>query len=648
MINKALVERIKAMINLHETAGLLLIVVVIGFVYQTPPYAFSNIQQNHSIIVNPMHIVNMSASGAENGCTYLVFKDGTTTYVQDCNTRGMVSSGTDAATQINDAIAALKSGGLIHVKAGTYTLTTPIVGTVNSVTFEGDGSSTVFNVNAGFSDNIIVARGSNWVLRNFKIDATNQIRKHSSAGIYTAGNNETIMSTYVMATDHAGIDGVSYGCGGNCGYGIKILSNAVTNGYDDGIIVRGSNVIVHNNIVDTTKNHNGISLVSPQNVSVVGNSINNTDCGIALENLGYGQGPGKFITITGNTIRNSRFFGFWIFSGDGDSGDYVTFDGNTIINPKTGGIELDSGNHNVISNNVVAYTSGRGIFVLGLAQFVTITGNTIISSKANGIWMSTDVSDGLIENNTITNSTGSAILLVANNRVSVTGNEVYCPNSTSTVAGIEADSGNDITVRSNLVRVLGNNRMGINLTDVNGFTIASNTITGSGVSGSSRFTAGIIVSNSTFGLIFSNVILGDTLSGILLENESRTAVLSNSVNIALNCILETANGSDYNNINNNTLNNCSTGLSYIGPHDVATNNTGINHGTIQSSVMATQNQTATSGPLTQEFVLGSAIVIAAALCVVVASLLTRNKRESRKKTIPRRKAALRHKARKKR
>jgi hypothetical protein len=405
-------------------------------------------------MANPKQISNMSRFATEKACRYLIFTDGTTTYVQDCNTGAITYGGIDAATQINNAIAALKSGGLIHVKAGTYTLTTPIVGTVNAVTFEGEGTGTVFNVNSGFNSHIINPAGSNWILRNFTIDGTNQVRKHALAGIYTSGNNETIMNTYIFATDHAGIDGVNYGCEGNCGHRIKIINNIITNGYDDGIIVRGSNVIVEGNKVDTTTNHNGISLVSPQNVSVVGNNLNNTDNGICLENLGYGQGPAKFIAITGNTIRNSRRFGFWIFSAHGDSGDYVTFGGNTIINPSVGGIELDSGKHIVISNNAVAHSSGRGIYVLGLAQFVTITGNTVIAPKANGIQFAADFSDGLIESNTITNSTGSAILLVANHRVTVTGNKIYYP--TSTIAGIEADGGNDIVIGSNLVCVLNN------------------------------------------------------------------------------------------------------------------------------------------------------------------------------------------------
>jgi hypothetical protein len=563
-----------------------------------------------------------------------------------------VSSGTDAATQINDGIATLKSGGLIHVKAGTYTLTTPIVGGVNGVTFEGEGPATVFKVSVGFSESVIVVKGSNWVLRNFKIDATNQLRQHNTAGICVAGNNETIAGTDIFATDHAGIDGVHFGCGGNCGYGLRILRNVITDGYDDGIIVRGSNVLVVGNVVDTTQNHNGISLVSPQNVSVLGNSINNTNNGIALENLGYGQGPARFITVTGNVIRNSRFIGFWIFSEYGDSGDYITFSGNTIINPSRAGIELDSGMHNVIANNLVADSSGNGIYVPfgAWARFVTITGNTIISSKANGIWMGTDFSDGLIDNNTITNSTGNAIFLAANDRVTVTGNQIYYPTSANLCssifclsAGIAANAGNDITVRSNHVQVAGSNRIGINLITVSSFTVAGNTVTGSGQSGVFQLTAGIMVSNSTFGLISSNLVLGDTISGILLGNESRTEVVGNSVNLATNCVRETTNGSDYNILSDNVLNNCGTGLSYIGPHDVATNNTGFNHGTIQSSVMTVQNQNVANSSLTQEFALGSAIVIVATFCV---ALLPKIKRKSRKKSTPRSKVGPRRNARK--
>jgi len=611
MIREALLGFPEPRMNLRVTVALLLVVIVVSSSYQTPASAQpSSRGQSASTLADPTQTVNVGAFSTENGCTYLIFTDRTTTYVQDCNTGMRVSSGADAATQINDAIATLKSGGLIHVRAGTYMLTTPVVGAVNGVTFEGEGANTLFKVNIGFSESVIVVRGSNWVLRNFKIDATNQLRQHNTAGIYVAGNNETIAGTDISETDHAGIDGVHFGCEGNCGYGIKILHNVITNGYDDGIIVRGSNVLVSGNVVDTTTNHNGISLVSPQNVSVVGNSINNTNNGIALENLGYGWGPAKFITLTGNIIRNSRFIGFWIFSGDGDSGDYITFSGNSIINPLRGGIELDSGMHIMIANNLVADSSGNGIYVLwARAQFVTITDNTVISSKGYGISMNS--SDGLIDNNTITDSKGSAILI----------------------------AGNNITVRSNHVRALGSNRIGIASIGVSGFTITDNTITGSGTPGISQFAAGIIAVNSTSGLVSSNVIIGDASSGILLENESRTEVVDNSVNVATNCILETT--SDYNIISNNILSNCDTALSYIGSHDVATNDTDINHGAIQSPMMLTQTMPATSGLRTQEL-MGSVIVIAAAVCV---AFLTKIRHRPLTETTQRRRTAPRVKAR---
>jgi len=234
-------------------------------------------------------------------------------------------------------------------------------------------------------------------------------------------------------------------------------------------------------------------------------------------------------------------------------------------------------------------------------------------------------------------------LLTTNDRVTVAGNEIYYPTSTFPIAGIEVDGGNNITIRSNHVRVVGKNRTGIDFLSVSSFTITDNTIMGSGLAGASQLTAGIKVTNSTFGLIASNVILGDTMSGILLGNESKTAVLGNSVNLAANCILETTNGSDYNIISGNVLNNCGIGLSYVGPHDAATNNTGFNHGTIQSLAMMTESQIAASSSLNQEFVLGFAIVIAGGLCV---ALIAKFKHRRPKKTAPQRRGASRHGAKK--
>ena len=596
--------------------ALLLLVVVIAAIYLTPTHAFPEHQQS-SIIIGLNQVANANDLSTEKACSNTIFTNGTITYVQDCITGAIANSGMDAATQINNAIAALKTGGVILVKEGIYILATPIIGTVDGITFEGAGPSVVFKVKQGFDKNIIDVTGSNWVLRNFKIDATNQVRKHTTSGIYVSGNNETVTGIFISATDHAGIDGIPYGCEGKCGYRIRIINNTITNGYDDGIIVRGSNVTVAGNVVDTTKNHNGISLVSPQNVIVVGNNITNTDCGIALENLGYGFGPAKFITITDNTIRNPRFFGFWIFSGDGDSGDHVTFSGNTILNPSTGGIELDSGYGNVISDNTVAYSSGRGIYVLGLAHDLTITGNTVIAPSANGIWFAQEFSSGLIENNTITNSAGSAIRLDANDNIRVTGNKIYYPTS----AGIDVRVGSGIVIASNLVRIVGNYRVGIDLLNASTFEILGNNITGSGISGVSQLTAGIRVTNSSAGIIALNVIVGDAASTIVLINETNTAVEGNRVNIAAICVLEGSSMDDYNMIVNNTLSNCSTPISYQGSHDIVANNSGFKQGTNQSAGMAVQTEIAIVG-----------VVVVAALCILFLTGRKSSKRMTRRKT----------------
>lgn len=530
--------------NQRKTAALFLLAVALGSVLTILPR------------LQIKEVTDDMAGAGSLACTFIISTNGSRTSVKDCASGVAAFSGVDAATEINDAIAALRNGGVIHLRAGNYTLSTPILGAVNNVTFEGEGIRTVFNANVGFRNSLILVRGSNWVLRDFKIDGSNQPRKHSYEGIYLTGNNETIMDTYVTGTDHAAIDGTHFGCGGNCGYGVRILNNTITNGFDDGIIVRGSDVTVEGNTVDTTHNHNGISLVSPQFVSVDGNSINNTDNGIALENLGYGQGPAEFISITANTIRNSRFFGFWIYSADGDSGDHVTFNRNTIINPRTGGIEVDSGSHNLVSDNIVANSSGRGIYVLGLAQFLTISGNTVIAPKQNGIWLTTDFNDGLVQNNTITAPTGSGILLVANSNVAIRRNIISYPTATSPIAGIEVDRGNDIIIDSNLVRLVGNNHIGVTLIAVTGFAVVGNNITCSGMHGAfSPLTAGIRVSNSTNGSISSNTVLGNASSCIVLENVSNTTVVGSRVAAPANCTSDAAVRST-NVIGNNNLNNC--------------------------------------------------------------------------------------------
>lgn len=529
-------------------------------------------------------------------CSLLVSTDGTTTYAQSCDTGAIFFSGTTAGTIINSAIANLTSGGLIHVKTGTYQLSGAITSALNNIIFEGEGTGTLFTLAASFAEDAFSISGSNWVLRDFKLDATNQVHAAVFAGIYVSGNNETITSVTIYSGDHGGIRAN--------GSRNRITDNIITNNHSDGIILLGSDSVAQGNIIDTTTNNNGISLVTASNVTVTGNSIKNTNNGIALENLGSGMCQN--VAVTGNSIRGVKASGIVIYQQNGgvDSAQHVTISGNTITSALVG-IAAASGKFVSIADNSIYLTSSYGIEI-DLGQYYAVTGNMIDGPSRDGIEILTGVTGVTIVGNIISNfasnqsglsTTSASDILIANNVISsanngTTGLYLYKPINVAvtnnTIVGMKtygiflrgASVGSGAVISGNTIRTtdLAGTFKGIYGYDMSHVLITGNSFYSSGVLGRNRWAQAIMIrdSVSSQAVISSNYILGDAGTAIWLYNGiTNTTVSRNLIINSLTGILEDTGG-DYNTISENYITGCTNTILLSGAHSLVINNKGYN------------------------------------------------------------------------
>jgi hypothetical protein len=341
---------------------------------------------------------------SEQPSSFIIFTNGTYYYAKNGITGQIDFSGTDASTVIQAAIKALRNGGRILVKSGVYQLSRTITDNGNdNIILEGEGWSTVFTVIPNFAHEVILISSgrSGWVLRNFKVDCTNQADL-GQPGINVRGNNVIVENVYVTMSSHGGID-VS-------GNNYIIRGNYLINNRNDGIIARGSDGLVEGNVVIGTQKYNGISVAPGKRVSVIGNTIMNTSAaGIGVE---YGSSN---VLIQGNKIYNTGGYGINLYQNGGNNIDIV---GNLIVSPSAHGIIIHNNQYVNIVGNLIVTPNGHGIYSNGTN--VNINGNYILHPSMDGIRL----------------DTGQA---------SIVGNYIYAPR----YSGIELHSCSSFIVSGN-------------------------------------------------------------------------------------------------------------------------------------------------------------------------------------------------------
>jgi hypothetical protein len=468
-------------------------------------------------------------------------------------------------TPINSAIAALTNGGVIFVKAGTYTLSAKITDGpgVNDIIFEGQGRASLFLLGNSFTSDAFQISGSNWVFRDFELDGQlNQGTSNKLSGIVTTGNNETFTGLYILRTDTCGIkpEGNQSIVEGNFISGQpndNLCFNTAYATHRD-YTNRFGATIANNILDDHLGTKNCLSIDGISNVSVTGNTCwVGTGHGIGLEQPS-GEGTNLHVTITGNTIISTHGDGIDVYASVSgiESADYITITGDTIDLPSSSsaGIPID----------------------VHSGAFIDIVGN-LLNGGLDGLVIRGDSTthDISIKDNTVRDPYYQGIVLLSGTgRMSVVGNSLYSVGSGSyaiyTYVTGTLIEGNQIGIvdSSNGIRARGN---GGNANDV---SIIGNHITGRiSTSGNA-----IDIYGGSRGLIEDNYING-TVNGIVLERGVyRFTVMGNFLsNLGSGIYGIYEKSGDYNYITNNYFTGTIGSKVVVkGNHTLVTGNIGYN------------------------------------------------------------------------
>jgi hypothetical protein len=115
-----------------------------------------------------------AGSGVETA-SYIIFQENGMIYAKNGKTGKIEFSGADAATVIQSAINALTNGGKIFIKAGTYTLTAPLLFDDGDYMnkewiLSGEGIATKFYCNTANVNAIEIKNATRVTLENFRIE----------------------------------------------------------------------------------------------------------------------------------------------------------------------------------------------------------------------------------------------------------------------------------------------------------------------------------------------------------------------------------------------------------------------------------------------------------------------------------------------
>ncbi|MBL7993889.1 VCBS repeat-containing protein, partial [bacterium] len=374
----------------------------------------------------------------------------------------------------------------------------------------GDGTAAGRNVISGNQQYGIYIDGNYSFSNNNKI--LGNIIGLSSDGLSAVPNSNYGIYIYHMANNtqigNATVGGRNI-ISGNSGYGIYVED---ANGSVDGTKVLG--------------NYIGTDITG---LSALGNSNN----GIYFN--GYSGGAQIEASIINSQIGNGTAAGRNVISGNGNrgilfryqnvhdnsiNGNYigVTADGDAALANQNGGIYIEEGHNNIISNNVVSGNNGTGISIA--SDYYSEANNNVIKGNKIG----TDATGTFAIGND-----GYGVHLIGG----YGGYGVY----NTAIGGASAGEGNVISGNANAGIVLGEGGNGyIENTEILGNFIGTNTAgtaaipnDGHGIyiyNYNDRYTT---IGNGTAG--GRNVISGNTQSGIWFEYTSYNTILGNYIGV---------------------------------------------------------------------------------------------------------------------
>lgn len=146
---------------------------------------------------------------------------------------------------------------------------------------------------------------------------------------------------------------------------------------------------------------NGIEVKGCKNVNVSMNTVKNGKLdaarGIYLTPTAAGIGNNK-ITVTGNTVKNFKSSGIYMYSSDNTS-----VKNNNVSNGDDMGISVRTSDNNIVENNTITKAKLSAVAVYSASNNTTVKDNQITSSNGTGVKLKQAVGTN-IEGNDITDS----------------------------------------------------------------------------------------------------------------------------------------------------------------------------------------------------------------------------------------------------
>lgn len=319
-------------------------------------------------------------------CNELVFIYSANYFAQNCQSAVLTSSGTTPETVINAAISALTTGGKIIITNGTYTFTTAPINfgggnyaaigstSVSSIELYGEGNSTILSAGTNLNAIVIGVSGpSGWYIHDLQVNGNRASQSASGGGvtfgldgIWMQGNDETVQHCYVHDDKTFGIV-----VGGN---NEQILSNWVVNNNANGIEINpGSNSLVQGNVVNGASDV-GISLSGESGIA----PLTHTTCiGNIVESINLGVTP----------FGGPGGFGAGILIGDNGVASQIIVSENQVYYATYGIATIGNGGNNVdvqIADNIVNSTTQYGIYGAS-TNTLSVEGNIVSDYSGYGM-----------------------------------------------------------------------------------------------------------------------------------------------------------------------------------------------------------------------------------------------------------------------
>ena len=341
----------------------------------------------------------------------------------------------------------------------------------------------------------------------------------------------------------------------NCNPNINIdnccgafMNNVITRySKSDGIIFCDSSTVVSNDLISNNNNGDGIRVVSElnycENYSFGGSTVNdNKKNGVVIGGDIVSKSKIVMLNFTESKVRNNFLIGINIECHDTPAPPYfkscrgINVSGCTVTTNGSTGIKNKSTYSKFTGLNVGGNVGG-GIICGG--QDNIISDNLIFYNTGNGIYISENSISHIVSENVIRNNTGNGLIVDKSIGTILNANRCFT-NSQNGVSFINNCS--DINVTSN---VLSNNLYnGLIITGINSnMNISSNNM-------KSNSLKGIKLSDETNKLIVtSNIVADNTEEGIFIDSTTYSKILI-GMNVLSNNIINVPSSSEIVLVNN--------------------------------------------------------------------------------------------------